>query len=369
MFQFVLNSLGQGTSLQRLIRSNMDVGVLRPYMEIDPRSGMPTGRSLINVNQRNQYTGMPLLGPDGKPLKKVITTNAPTTLLEQDWKLIDRKVQFAVLQRLKLWGDVFATNPYVIPNGYGTIAVTHNTAVRNATAMISMDPVRRGRRSRPIMEAGVIPLPCIHSDGDFTSREIAVTANNPQMRVDTSGIESAARAVAETVEHLIVGDSTYTYAGGTIYGVRNHPNRFTKVLTAPTGTNGGTTLGEVAAMVQTLKDNFFYGPYIAYYSNAWQQYFARDYTTTYSQSLFQRLQQGLPDISAWRNLDFLTGYQIILVQMTSDVIEAIQGMAITTVQWEEQGGFEQCFKVLCIQLPRIRANAYGHTGINHGAAP
>lgn len=369
MFVYAMNGLGEGPSLTQLKKNGMDPGILRPFMEIDRRTGLPTGRSLAKVVARNPYTGQPVYNEKGEPQKRVIVVNSPTTMLEQDWKDIDKRVEFAAKQRLRLFGDVYGANPYNIANGMGTIAITNNTAIRNATAMISMDPIRRGRRSRPLMETTIMPLPCTHSDGGFTSREIAVTANNPSMRLDTSGIEGAARVVAETTEHLFVGDSSFTYAGGTIYGLRNAPNRFTKVLSQPTGSNGPTIIAQIASMLQTLKDNFFYGPYIAYMSNAYQQWLMQDYTTTYAKALWARIQEATPEITAWRPLDFLTGYQIILVQMTSDVIEAVQGMPITTVQWTEQGGFEECFKVLCIQVPRVKTTAYGTTGIMHGAVP
>jgi hypothetical protein len=379
-FQLVLNGLGSGSSLQRLLAANMDPDVLRPWVELD-QYGRPTGRNCITINVKNpdgsvkyrtdEKTGALLLNSLGKPVpcRQNLLTNAPATLRQEDWLRIDERVRFAAKQRLRLWGDVYGTNPVNIPNGMGTIALQHAVATGDASATISMDPIRKGERSRPTLDTALIPLPVIHSDGSFSAREIAVSRNGG-LPLDTTNIELSSRKVAETVEQLTLGTaSSYTYAGGTIYGLINHPTRFTKVLTAPTGSNGGTTLAELLDMIQTLQNNFYYGPYIAYYSNSWEQYLARDYTTTYPGSLRRRIQEGIPQIAAWRNLDYLTGYQIILVQMTPDVIEGIQGMPITTVQWEEQGGFEQCFKVLCIQVPRVRADGNGKLGVMHGAVP
>jgi hypothetical protein len=59
-------------------------------------------------------------------------------------------------------------------------------------------------------------------------------------------------------------------------------------------------------------------------------------------------------------------FTLLLVQMTPDVAQAVNGMDITTLQWETVGGMEINFKVMCIQVPRLRADAYGNCGILQG---
>jgi hypothetical protein len=54
---------------------------------------------------------------------------------------------------------------------------------------------------------------------------------------------------------------------------------------------------------------------------------------------------------------------MVMVQMTPDVARAVNGMDITTVQWESQGGMRLNFKVMCIQVPQLRADYYGNCGI------
>jgi hypothetical protein len=90
-----------------------------------------------------------------------------------------------------------------------------------------------------------------------------------------------------------------------------------------------------------------------------------DYRATDSRTLRQRLRQ-IDAITDVRRLDFLTStYTFLLVQMTSDVARAINGMDITTVQWETQGGMRVNFKVMAIQVPQIRSDFNGRTGIVH----
>jgi hypothetical protein len=84
--------------------------------------------------------------------------------------------------------------------------------------------------------------------------------------------------------------------------------------------------------------------------------------------LRERLQKidGIQDV---RRLDFLPSstnpWTLIMVQMTADVAQAINGMDITTVQWESVGGMRLNFKVMCIQVPRLRSDYYGRCGVLH----
>jgi hypothetical protein len=128
-------------------------------------------------------------------------------------------------------------------------------------------------------------------------------------------------------------------------------------------------VNEILAMIEQAEGDLYWGPYVLYHSNFWGQYFDRDYTATYGGETLRSRLRKIEKIQAIRSLDYLTGKQIILVQMTDDVIQGVQGMGITTVQWEEPGGFEIGFKVLCIMIPRVRADANGNCGIVHGTAP
>ena len=58
-------------------------------------------------------------------------------------------------------------------------------------------------------------------------------------------------------------------------------------------------------------------------------------------------------------------FTMLFVQMTPDVARAVNGMDITTVQWEDHGGFRQNFKVMAMLVPQIRADFNGNTGIVH----
>jgi hypothetical protein len=103
-----------------------------------------------------------------------------------------------------------------------------------------------------------------------------------------------------------------------------------------------------------------------YHSTDYDTYLDNDYydiTTSGAvaptQTLRERIKkiEGITDV---RRLDLLDNtFTLILVQMTSDVCRAVNGMDITTLQWESHGGMRINFKVMAIQVPDIRAQYVG----------
>jgi hypothetical protein len=141
-------------------------------------------------------------------------------------------------------------------------------------------------------------------------------------------------------------------------------------MTAPTGSNGTTVLSDWLALRDLMYAANFFGPYMVYTSSNWDRYLDDLYSTTEPSAgtLRQRLLMidGIRDI---RRLDYLTTDNTVLfVQMDPDVAQAVNGMDLTTVQWESAGGFRLNFKVLAIYVPMLKADYSGNCGIGHGTA-
>ncbi len=279
-----------------------------------------------------------------------------------------------------------------------------------------MDGLTEGRTDAPKFQLEGLPLPITHSDFWFSSRRLAISRNTGTP-LDTTMGESAGRRVAEMIEKTLLGVETgITYGGAStqtggygrtpsVYGYTNFPARLTKTtiynptMNGRAGTSGGWVpadlIKDVLLMRQSLYNNKFYGPFTLYHSNDWDTYLDNDYILTGGNVATQTLRDRLRDIEGItdvKRLDFLaaethltqgTGaaigidpaqigttfpFTIIMVQMTPDVARAVNGMDITTVQWETVGGMRLNFKILCIQVPQLRADFYGQCGILHGNA-
>lgn len=354
-------SLGSGSAARKLIQFGGDFGCLRPWK--DPNSG----RSYITVNYY------------GKPVN--ITTNAPATLRLDQWKLMDETVLRIARARLTAWGDLMGRGLRKnIPNGLAKPVIMYQNSSDLNAATTSMDGLRQSDRDRPVFDYVNLPLPIIHKDTNYSLREVLVSQSagpyggGGDSALDDIWLEIAARKVAEEVEKLLLGTSgSFTYGGGTIYGYTNYPGRLTKTMVAPTGANPYSTLADILDMRAQLKAKFHFGPYMVYVSPSWDTFLDNDYVVSATASasngtLRQRL-LALPDIAGIQTIDYLPTKTMIMVEMNPEVIRGIVGLDFTTLEWEEGGGMQLNYKVMTIQVPQLRKDQLGNTGIMHGTHP
>ena len=345
-----MNGQAQGAVATTLLNNGFDVSALRPWVGKD-------GRHYISRNQGGKLIAVP-------------TQNATATLRKEEWKILDDAIIIAAKERLRVVADLRGRGlVYNIPNGMGKTVLESESMGDITGATISMDPARESEGDRPEYDLVNLPLPVIHKDFYFNARQVA-TSRNSGAGIDTTMAQLAARRVAEEAEKLTLGVlPTFTYGGGTIYGLTNFPSRVTTVdLTGPTetGWTPQTLIQELLSMRQASEDNHHYGPWSLYTSPAWDQYLDDDYSTLKGDSTLRQRIGAINGIGATTTLDYLTGFQMILVQMTSDVIRMVIGMDITTLQWETLGGMRLNFKVMAIMVPQLRADFNGQTGIVHG---
>jgi hypothetical protein len=390
----VFNGECSGDVATRLIETNGDVRCLRPYKGRD-------GRSYIDRLVGNQMRAVPV-------------NNAVATLRKMDWIQLDEAIIKAAKPRLRAFGDLRSSGlSYVIPNGMGKTSLEYQTQSDISLASIGMDGLTRGQSDRPIYDLRSLPLPIIHKDFSFSARQVMASRNNGHMPIDTSTAELAARRVAEAVEQLLLGTyggnavgsgPNYQFGGGSVYGYTNFPQRGTYSMINPTSTSGIVTMNHASGSyvpIDTVTDilnmrlqsqmMFHYGPWMIYNSPAWDIYLDADMNPPYAtKTLRQRIKEidGIMDV---RTLDYLgtqstlgsqavggglAGYtatsgqtfEMVMVQMTSDVARAVVGMDVTTVQWETMGGMQLNFKVMCILVPQLRYDQNGNTGIIHAVA-
>ena len=188
--------------------------------------------------------------------------------------------------------------------------------------------------------------------------------------------------MAEKLEDTLIGeiagmdygDSSEYGRASKVWGFTNYPDRITVNLTQPTGLNPEATIADILEMREALYNSGFTdGPYMVYTSKDWDLYLDNDYArlggNNASETLRDRIKRtaGIIDV---RRLNRLSGpFQMIMVQMTSDVFQAVNGLDLTTIQWETMGGMQLHFKVLCIQTPLFYSDIDGNCGVCHGRVP
>ncbi len=423
---FVVNGSGHGPVGEAMVNCRFDTGLMRPFFETDHKSPRH-GQRCVVVNMNRMVPSKN--GNELVPLRRKLTLNEAhrvygslppvvnaTSLRKEEWIMLDQVVLRAARYRLRAWADLAAANSFGGFNGMSKLILEHETMTDPGIAIVDMDGLTEGRTDSPLFQLQGVPLPITHSDFWYSARRLAVSRNSGTP-LDTTMGEAAGRRVAESVEKTLIGVNTgVTYGGNstqvggygrasTVYGYLNFPSRLTFTgAYRPTG-NGrsgsgwvpGDTLKDVLAMRDQLYLNKFTGPFMLYHSNDWDQYLDNDYFITSSagnipistNTLRERL-KSIEGITDCRRLDFLFAnitanppvgrgpglegitsanpFTMILVQMTPDVCRAVNGMDITTVQWETVGGMQLNFKVMCISVPQLRADYYGDCGLLTSAA-
>ena len=307
------------------------------------------------------------MNQNGK-LKAVPIQNATATLRKDDWKLLDDAIVKTATPRLKAIGDLRAAGlTFTIPNGMGKTVLETETMSDIGPASVSMDGLRENANDRPVFELSNLPLPIIHKDFQFSARQIMASRNGGSP-LDTTSAELAARRVAEEAEKLLLGVSTvadlYSFGGGVLYGYTDLPCAITGTLNCPSnsGWSAELFLDEILTMITQLYAAYHYGPYLLYTAPAWDRYLDDDFKATSDKTLRNRVKE-VAAIMDVRTLDYLANYDIVLVQMTSDVVREVIGMDITTVEWDTVGGLQKNFKVMAILVPQLRCDQDDQSGI------
>lgn len=382
---FVLNGEAHGEIAEAMTR--FDVGMLRPYID-------DAGRKCVTINtgrkKRDEKTG--LLVPDRrkfeiKYLRERYGMDCPVwnavSLRKDVWIEMDRAVIMAARQRLSAWSDLMSASRAGGFDAMAKLTYEYEAMSDPGEAIVDMDGLAEGRTDNPLFKLRSIPLPITHSDFFFSKRRMAVSANS-STPLSPVMAEAAGRRVAEMIEKTLIGvetgatfgpnsttDTRYENSASTVYGYTNFPQRITKTdLTTPTGSNPEAVKQDVIEMREQLYSAGFYGPFMLYHTPAYDAFLDDDYFRTGSTSISRTLRERIKEIGGIqdvRRLDFWTGstYQMVMVQMTSNVVRAIDGMPLTTFQWESKGGWMQNWKVAAIQVPLIQADYNGTTGIVH----
>lgn len=376
---YIQNGSGYGQVGEALAGCRYDPGLMRPY--IDSRGVRCV---TVNTGRKDPQSGKTLF--EKRTVADVMAQGVfspvfnATSLRKEEWIELDKVVVKAARQRLRAWADLEAANSFGGFNGMSKSILEYEAMSDVGEAIVDMDGLSGGRGDSPQYQLRGLPLPITHSDFTFGARRLAESRNSG-MPLDLSMAEQAGRRIAEKIEKTLIGvDTGITYGGGattpqydlnsTVFGYTNYTNRNTKVdLNTPLGTNPEAVMTDVLEMRDQLMSDRFYGPYILYYSTPYESFMDNDYfrsgSTAISRTLRERI-KAIDMISDVRRLDFLdTGFVMIMVQMTPDVARAINGMDITTVQWETQGGMSISFKTMCIKVPQLRSDFYGNAGLVH----
>ena len=288
----------------------------------------------------------------------------------REWQNFDTVVIEVARQRLVAVGDLISAGlTYEVPNALGIMQVQWERFSDLGPASISMSGISKGENDRFEIDLQSVPMPIVHKDFQLNIRALEA-GRNLGTPLDTTQAALAARIVAEQIESILFNGTTVGSASNTIAGYTTFTSRVTGSLTASWLTQtGATTVNDALLMVEAAYAQNMYGPYMLYVPANVFAALGNDYKTYSDLTILQRLADipGIIGIRPTSNLPAGTAShsQAVLVQFTSNVVDIIEGIQPTVVQWEAEGGFLINFKVLAIMVPRLKADKSNQCGIIH----
>jgi len=361
----ISNGQAFGTVAQQLLAmGRVDPGTMRPFLndENEPRMTIFTGGD-----------------PTNKKSYRTIQTNA-ATLRRDEWKRLDDALVNIVESRLNGVQDLISRGLiYNLGNGFGTTILEWHDVSDALEAALTMDGVTRGNNDRVEFQHNYLPLPIIHVDWEINARVLA-SSRNMGRPLDTTMMERSGRKIAERLENMLFTDTTYSYGEtdsrgrNTIYSYINHPDRNTVTLSVnwdDSAKSARDILDEVLSMKQTAINAHYNGPFMLYIPTAYETIMDEDYEDTGTSATGVTVRQRIKQIGSILDVkvvDTLPANNVLLVQMSSDVVRLVRGMPVQNVQWGEEGNMVTKYKSMTIQVPQIRSDANGASGIVHLSA-
>jgi uncharacterized linocin/CFP29 family protein len=296
------------------------------------------------------------------------------TLRRDEWKQLDEALLAASRYRLGGIDDLRANGlTYNLGNAMGTTVLEWHDVNDGMSATVTMDGVTRGNNDRPLYQTNYLPIPIIHVDYEISARELAASRNlgNP---LDTTEAEMAARRINEKLENMLFTNTTFSFGTkddrglNTIYSYVNHPDRNTVTLSVHWNASAMTAAGilqDVLEMKQASINAYHYGPWMLYIPTAYETVLDDDYDTQTPGTTIRERILKIAGIKGIKIVDTLAVHNVLLVQMTPDVVRLVNGFGLTNVEWGVEGNMVTKYKVMTICVPQIRSDQNGKSGIIH----
>ena len=330
-------------------------------------AGQVMGTGRLNLNAQRPYLneqGQPrIVGNNGKPL----VANDGALLRYDEWKDIDTEVVKVATDRLVGVRDLQARG---LIHNLGSIGITLSQWEEESdmtAADVSMSGITEAEGDTPAWNLRNVPVPIFHKDFQVNIRRLEASRMVGES-LDVTAASIAARRVSERSEDMLFAGEPIVVQGNNLYGYTNLPGRNQVDLDtnwdAVAQNGNGTIIDDVNAMLQAARDDKHFGPFVLYVPTGYEFKLDEDYSDQYPRTVRDRI-EALTGIERVEVADRLAANNVVLVQMTRDVVDLAIAQPISTIQWSTQGGMVENFKVMACWAARLKSDYDGRAGIVH----
>lgn len=318
---------------------------------IDALAGGAAGRILMNNGWRlnsKEFRGNDLLRKD-------------------EWKELDDVVVKTVRRELGAVQDLVDSGLVRTLGGLGVLMDEYERQSDITEAEQSMSGVTAGQQDQAAWELSSVPVPITFKDFSINLRQLEAS----RMRgaaIDTTNADLCSRRVSEKLEDTLFNGSAVAIGGNQIVGYTTNSSRITGSLTAA-WTNASTRdiVQDVVDMIADAEAANFRGPFRLYCPVAYHSVLREDYNDAKGDRTYRERLLAIENLVGIRGTTSLTG-EVVLVQMTRDVVDLSIAQDILTVNWPTNGGLTENFKVMGAMVGRVKVPYTGSTGIVHYSA-
>lgn len=286
--------------------------------------------------------------------------------------LFDKAVIQVGRERLNLVDDLLSAGlTFDLPQWLGVPTLYYEKVGEAGHAQRTMVPKARGERQLQEREGAYLPIYCTWDDFSFNVREMAV-AERAGVPLDTSHAQGATRNVNVAIEDQAFNGSGFNVGGFGAPGLFNFSGANTFTYTGgeawdAAGHTGEEILADIQGGMDVLEADKFYGPYRIYVPRNYWAKLNLDYkpSTSSSTTTLQRILE-MPDVASVRPAYQLPDDRVVILQMTSDVVDVVVGQQPTQVSWTDGPGWERFFVILACMVVRWKSNILGGTGFAIG---
>lgn len=287
---------------------------------------------------------------------------------ENAQRVIDQAVVRVGLNRLVIAQDLLAMNlTYPLTNPLSIMEVQWEQVSKTGGAQRTMTPSARGENQLPQRRPKRVPVYLTTDDFSVGIRtfQMGQRIGTP---IDVSLVEEATRRVNEAIEDAVINGAGLSVEGYSTPGLLTAPNANVQSMSVSwTTATGAQVYADVSSMISKLQTDGKYGPYGLYTGTAIGNGLDRDYQAgVQGQTIRKRLLE-IPSLVSIKTADQMPATNAVLVQLTTDVIDMITGLAPTVIPWTSIDGFTLYWMVMAIMIPRVRDDYDGNSGIVIGS--
>lgn len=308
--------------------------------------------------------------PD-KAIARFIAENSP--LPKNSHEIIERAVTRIGRQRLGVVETFLnAGLTTTLTNWWAVPSLRREKVNQVGFAKRSFVPDTRGERQVVDRGGDAWPIYCTSDDFSFNVRTVEI-AGRMQYDIGTEHVENATYNVNLAIQDQALNGLTDSEGNAVTFDGLSAPGLLNSTTTFTYATWTGLTGPQIITIVQTEIDvqraRGFFGPWRLLVPANYSKVLTSDYGAAYPKTIVARIQELGP--YAGQNLavevvDGLPDNRVVLVQMTSDVVDVIVGQEPTPISWQDGPKFNFYWCVLACMVFRMFPNYNGYYGVSAG---